>query len=89
MMQRRHSASIMGRHQDNTHPPKQVQYWLNWSLSPPARVYAAAACACALSVCVRTCVQNKKSHLISNDEMVKLGQLGAMSKLSFVIQPSF
>lgn len=24
-MQRRHSASISGRHQDNAHPPKQVQ----------------------------------------------------------------
>lgn len=26
MMQRRHSASIMGRHQDSAHLPKQVQY---------------------------------------------------------------
>lgn len=61
MMQRRHSASIMGRHQDNAHPPKQVQYWLNWSLSPSVWVYAAVCacactCTCALSLCACVCV---------------------------------
>lgn len=71
-MQRRHSASIMRRHQDNAHPPKQVQYWFNWSLPP----FSAGVCCCMcmyvhfVSVCVRTCVQRKKIHLISNDEMV-------------------
>lgn len=59
-MQRRHSASTMGRHQDNPRPSKQVWYWLNRRMEA---VGFGKVCACCVCVCV--C-----SHLISNDEMV-------------------
>lgn len=61
-MQRRHSASIMGRHQDNTYLPKQVQYWFN-SVDLSACTHV-----CAISAC--TGHVQKESHLIGNDEVV-------------------
>lgn len=46
-MQRRHSASIMGRHQDHPHPPRQVQYCIHWTFYLFAHLHAAL---CAVHV---------------------------------------
>lgn len=63
-MQRRHSESIVGRHQDDTRPPNQVQYCFCRTFHLLVQVHATV---CALHVCV---CKRKESHSFTSGKMV-------------------